>query len=365
MMEHKSNENVYTVTHLMDNYKLKLELMYHGIKIREKYSKLFNEFLFNDYITTCGLKINYDDIYVNVRINENSKYQLIYDESWKIAQEKEVVIDNIKMFFPPLYALNKMKLENGDLVTDYINTHMDRVRLQPINGCNNKCKFCTLSDEKLEYIKHDIEKLDESFNIAIQRENEIVRHALISGGSPKDCIEDYEYLTNVYTYFATKYKDFEFDIMMAPRGFKNKNDTNDYKNYIKYLDDIGIHGLYINIELYNKECMKKYAYKKYEIGLDNYVKFLKDAVEIMGTNRVRSCIIVGLEPVEDTIKGIELLCSIGCMPILSPYIPYENIDVEMPTVETMLKVRKEAEKISQKYNVPIGPTCKLCSYNAI
>lgn len=369
-MKQENVDAVHTHTHthgvsLMDNYKLKLELMYHGIKIKEEYSKLFNNFLFTDYITTSGMKINYDDIYVNVRINGNSKYQLIHDGSWKIVQEKEVLADNIKMFFPPLYTLNNAKLENGDLVTEYVNTHMDRIRIQPINGCNNKCSFCTLSDESLEYIKHDIDKLDRCFNIAMQKENGPVRHALISGGSPKDCIEDYEYLTNVYTHFATKYKDFEFDIMMAPRGFKAKNDTEDYKNYIKYLDDIGIHGLSINIELYNKEYMKKYAYKKYEIGLDNYIKFLKDAVEVMGTNRVRSCIIVGLEPIEDTIKGVELLCSIGCMPVLSPYIPCEKIDVDRITVEDMLKVRRETEKIAQKYNVPIGPLCNLCSYNTI
>ena len=365
MMEHKSNKNVYTATHLMDNYKLKLELMYYGIKIRKEYSKLFNNFLFTDYITTLGLKINYDDIYANIQINENSKYQLIHDGSWKIIKDNEVLASDIKMFFPPLYTLNKERIENGDLVTDYVNTHMDRIRIQPIDGCNNKCKFCTLSDKDLKYVKHDIDKLDECFNIAMLKENGPVRHSLISGGSPRETVEDYEYLTKVYTHFATKYKDFEFDIMMAPRGFKSKDDTEDYKNYIKYLDDIGIHGLSINIELFNKEYMKKYAYKKYEIGLDNYVKFLKDAVEIMGTNRVRSCIIVGLEPIEDTIKGIELLCSIGCMPVLSPYIPFGNINVEMPTVETMLKVREEAEKISQKYNVPIGPLCNLCSYNTI
>ena len=328
-------------------------------------SQLFNNFLFTDYITTLGIKINYDDIYVNVQINKNSKYQLIHDGNWKIIKDNEVLVSHVKMFFPPLYTLNKTRLKNGDLVTDYVNIHMDRIRIQPIGGCNNKCKFCTLSDKNLEYVKHDIDKLDECFNIAMQKENGPVRHALISGGSPKDCTEDYEYLTEVYTHFATKYKDFEFDIMMAPRGFKSKNDTDDYKNYIKYLDRIGIHGLSINIELYNEEYMKKYAYKKYEIGLDNYIKFLKDAVEIMGTNRVRSCIIIGLEPIEDTIKGIELLFSIGCMPVLSPYIPFENIDADMPTVEMMLKVRKEAEKLSQKYNVPIGPLCNLCSYNTI
>lgn len=85
----------------------------------------------------------------------------------------------------------------------------------------------------------------------------------------------------------------------------------------------------------------------------------------MGTNRVRSCIIVGLEPIEDTIKGIELLCQIGCMPVLSPYIPINGMDIKKPSVETMLKVREIAEEISNQYQVPLGPLCKPCTHNSI
>lgn len=339
--------------------------MYHGIKIKEKYEQILNTsyYLNIEYITTSGLIMNYEDIYVNTPINPQSKYELIYDNSWKIIVKNETIVSDINLLLPPKYVLNKEKLEDGSLVTEYVNTHADRIRIQPIGGCANNCKFCTCNT--IPYIKHDINQLDECFNIARKEDKGIVRHAFISGGSPKDREEDYNYLTKVYTHFAQKYKDIEFDIMMEPRGFKSSKEAESYKDYIKYLNEIGIYGLSINIELYNDKLRKQYAPRKYDIGLENYITFLQTAVDLLGTNRVRSCIIVGLEPIEDTIKGIELLCQIGCMPVLSPYIPINGNNTKKPSVETMLKVREVAEKISNKYHVPLGPICKPCTHNSI
>lgn len=321
-----------------------------------------NNFLNKDYITTSGIIINYDDVYVNTPINNESKYKLVYDNNfWKIKIKDEVIINKVNLLLPPQYALNKEKLENGSLVTDYVNVHVDRIRIQPIGGCSINCRFCSCKNKP--YNKYDIDILDKCFNIALQEKQREIRHCLISGGTPN--IEDYEYLTKVYTHFITKYEDLKFDIMMIPRGFKNSKDTKGYREYIEYLNKIGTDGLAINIELYNDELRKQYALGKYDIGLENYMIFLKNAVDIMGTNRVRSCIIVGLEPIEDTIKGIELLCKVGCMPVLSPYIPVKEIGIEKPSIQTMLKVREEANKISAKYNVPIAPLCKPCSHNTI
>lgn len=350
---------------MQDQYKLKLELMYNGINIEEKYLQMLNtkNYLNKEYITTSGLILNYKDTYVNTPINPQSKYQLIYDDSWKIIVKSKTIVSDINLLLPPKYALNKEKLEDGSLITEYVNTHADRIRIQPIGGCANNCKFCTCNN--IPYIKHDMNQLDKCFNIARKEGKGIVRHAFISGGSPKDKEEDYEYMTKVYTHFAQKYTDIEFDIMMAPRGFKSSKDAKNYKTYIDYLNEIGIYGLSINIELYNKELRKRYIPRKYDIGLENYITFLQTAVDVLGTHRVRSCIIVGLEPIEDTIKGIELLCQIGCMPVLSLYVPINGIHVKKPSVETMLKVREEAEEISNKYDVPLGPICKPCTHNLI
>lgn len=350
---------------MQEKYKLKLELMYSGINIEEKSLQMLNanNYFNKEYITTSGIIINYEDIYINTPINSQSNYKLIYDNSWKIILEEETIVPNINLLLPPQYALNREKLEDGNLVTEYVNTHADRIRIQPIGGCANNCKFCTCNT--IPYIRHDIGQLDRSFNIARKEGKGLVRHAFLSGGSPKDKKEDYEYMTKVYTHFAQNYKDMDFDIMMAPRGFTDSKDVRDYPSYIKYLDEIGIYGLSINIELYNEELRKRYTPRKYDIGLENYITFLQTAVNRLGTNRVRSCIIVGLEPIEDTIKGIELLCQIGCMPVLSPYIPMNGMEVKKPSVETMLKVREIAEEISNQYQVPLGPLCKPCTHNSI
>jgi len=346
------------------NYNLKLELMYYGINIYKQYEYKLNNgnYCHKDYITTSGISMKFDDIYVNAPLNKASKYLLIFNNSWQIVKSGEVLATDVKLMLPPQYALNKLTFEDGTLVSDYVNTHVDRIRIQPIGGCANRCLFCSCNNK--DYIKYDINKLDKAFNIAMEQGKGVVRHALISGGTPK--LEDFEHITEVYKFFAQKYKDFNFDVMMVPRGFHSIKDEEDYKNYIRYLKDIGIHGLYANIELFNEEIRKKYAYNKYEIGLENYIKFLSYAIELFGINRVCSCIIVGLEPIEDTLKGVELLCKIGCVPVLSPYVPIneETLD-KQPTPEMMMEVRIKAEEIAEKYNVPIGPLCEPCSHNAI
>jgi len=180
---------------------------------------------------------------------------------------------DVKVILQAEYGLNKEKLNNGHLISEYVNTHADRVRIQPIGGCANNCKFCSINKDK--YIKKNIDLLDKCFNIALKDKN--VKHALIAGGSPKEIEEDYQYLTDVYTHFGTKYNSFKIDIMMTPRGFKSANDIDDYENYIKYLKAIGINGLSINIELYNEEYREKYIPAKNNISLDNYMDFIKKA----------------------------------------------------------------------------------------
>lgn len=100
---------------MQDQYKLKLELMYNGINIEEKYLQMLNtkNYLNKEYITTSGLILNYTDTYVNTPINPQSKYQLIYDDSWKIIVKSKTIVSDINLLLPPKYALNKEKLEDG------------------------------------------------------------------------------------------------------------------------------------------------------------------------------------------------------------------------------------------------------------
>lgn len=349
-------------------WEYKLELLFHGVSISQNCYKLLKKdkngkVNQEDYITTKGLILVLNDsVYVNAMINKNSSYRIDYEKSDFVLKFNDEKVCFINIIQPPDFALNAEVLPNGKLITDLVNVHGDRVRIQPIQGCANRCKFCDIN--KSSYFCHSVKDLEDAFIYAQQ--NVGFRHVLISGGSPLNTEDDYNYLNEVYKYFGEKYgKEYPIDIMMAPRGFSPKeNNRNGYMRFLKQLKSWNISGLSVNLELYNNYYRKEYIPQKDLIGKDNYFTFLKQAVEIFGKENVRSCIIVGLEDVSDTIKAVEELSEIGCMPVLSPYVPNDD-ETTSPTPEIMKDVLLKSKEIVDKYNVELGPICDSCKHNTI
>ncbi len=188
-------------------WEYKLDLLFYGVKLSQKSYELLkkskdgkvnNE----DYITTKGLFIILNDtVYVNAMININSPYSIDCENNEFILKYKEKKICGINIIQPPDFALNALTLPNGKLITDLVNVHGDRIRIQPICGCANRCKFCDLN--RLKYKLNPIKDLDDAFIYA--KNNVGFRHALISGGSPLNIKEDFDYLNDVYKYFGEKY----------------------------------------------------------------------------------------------------------------------------------------------------------------
>ncbi len=153
--------------------------------------------------------------------------------------------------------------------------------------------------------------------------------------------------------------------MLVPRGL-NINDTSDegYTKFIKSLKEWNISGLYANLELYNDSYREKYIPQKDMVGKDNYFRFIKIAVDIFGRGNVKSCIIIGLENIDDSLKAVDKLCSLGCMPVLSPYIPNDK-ETFLPKPDFMKEVLLKSKQIADKYNIELGPTCDFCKHNTI
>ena len=192
------------------------------------------------------------------------------------------------------------------------------------------------------------------------------RHVLISGGSPLNRNEEYKYLNDVYEFFGKKYGNkFPIDIMLVPRGLNiDSNNYEGYEIFLKKLKEWNISGLSINLELYNDDYRKKYIPQKDFVGKEKYFKFIELAVKIFGKGNVRSCIIIGLEDIQDSLKAVEELCKIDCMPVLSPYIPNDD-ETFLPKPEFMKEVLLKSKEIADKYNVELGPICDSCKHNTI
>lgn len=342
-------------------FKLKAKLLEYGIKVTPKAKEILDKqsdiWLMDDYITCSGITLQYEDTYATIGVEKDSPYELIAYRRKLYITDGEEKIPTI-VITPPDYMKDEI-IVDGKKICVYVNTYTDRTRLQLMSGCSNNCKFCNAVEFKYEL--NSIKGMEEALEIALKQTN--TRHLLISSGSVyiKDLVE----LTNMYDYFVKKYSPkMEIDIMMTPRGFDSYNDSSQYEGYIKHLKEIGVHGLSINMELNNVKYLKKYCPEKYAIGHDNYLKFLELAVKIFGKDRVRSLLIVGIEPLEDTLKGVENLAKIGVNPVLSPLFPYGECNFP-PKADLFIEAKEKAEAICKKYKVKMGPLCKACTHNVL
>lgn len=312
-----------------------------------------------EYPTTGGIimKIKNSDIYLNASFDEKifNNPSIILDWS-----DGEYFLQNQKDVFPveiiPLAEEILEKNDNGVLYSDLAICHLDRLRISPIDGCAFSCKFCDMS--KWEYKKQNIDDLIVAGKKAINESKFPISHILISGGTPKK--EDWKYQDNAIEKICQNF-DLPIDVMITP--------VKDF-SYLKKLKKYGVKGLSINLEIYDEKLAKIIIPQKAALGRKLYFDFFKEAVRIFGKGNVRSILIVGLEPLESTLSGVEEMIKIGVSPVLSPYIssPDAALGAQKLVSEKMLvEVWERSSEIVKKYNngVGLGPRCKPCQRNTL
>jgi len=336
---------------------IKIDLMTHGMHISERAKQNLTRqgkvplSLF-EYATTSGipLKFKNSDIYVNSPFAEDfckdTKWQLDYDEKEFFIRNnsEEIIVEAIPL---PSYFNTPW--------SRFTMTHIDRVRISPIMGCSFACQFCDFSRTH-KYQKEKVDDLIKSIQIAINDPVLPARHILISGGNPEP--EDEPYMDEVYEKI-TKTFDVPVDIMMVPR-----RDV----NYVDKLYSWGVNELSINLEIFNPQIAQKIIVGKNKLGREEYFKFLERAVAVYGKNNVRSILLVGLEPIEDTLKGVEALAQRGVSPVLSPFRPSPKTPLahlSPPTSHQLAEVYEKSKEIAGKYGIKLGPKCIPCHHNTL
>lgn len=84
----------------------------------------------------------------------------------------------------------------------------------------------------------------------------------------------------------------------------------------------GVDSLAYNLEVFDPKLFKLIAPGKMElVGRDRYFQALARAAKVFPTGAVVSNLIVGLEPPESTIKGIDVLTALGVVPTLPIFRP--------------------------------------------
>lgn len=104
----------------------------------------------------------------------------------------------------------------------------------------------------------------------------------------------------------------------------------------------GVDSVIYNLEIFDPELFKRLCPGRAElIGRERYLEALEYAASIFPSGTVASHLIVGLEPKESTIKGIDYLTDIGVIPILPIFKPLKGSQLETmkpPTTEEVAPI---------------------------
>jgi len=314
-----------------------------------------------DYATTSGISLCLGkDVWANVPIEEHNPnfiqhppYRLEYDHGTFYIRAGDTEVEARPV---PVPAYHDQLNQWGERYTSYAITHTDRVRISPIAGCAIACQFCDVPYE-YRYTRKRVAGLVDSVGIALEDSRLPARHVLISGGTPRP--EDYDYENEVYAEVCHAFPGVDVDVMMVPvQGLLDP----------KSLVETGIHGLSINIEMYNEERARKLMAGKARVGRDHYLDFIARAVEAFGPGRIRSLLLVGLESLEDTLRGVEVLAERGCEPVLSPFRPDPSTPLRNyspPGIPMLVEVYERSAEVAARHGVHLGPRCVPCHHNTL
>jgi len=315
-----------------------------------------------DYASTSGIILSLENgVWVNApieRYNPNfvggDAFVLDLDPGGRLRVQGEGLESAARFWLPPAY--HGKSNAAGEPFNSYAHTHGDRVRIAPIEGCAMACHFCNLPYE-FRYRRKSVAGLVESVAVAASDPVQPAHHVLISGGTPR--AEDFEYVQEVYEAVATGFPQLHVDVMMVPA---------DGLLDVAWLDQIGIAEISINLEIFNRDIARRIMRRKADQGVDRYLDFLEEAAEVMGPGRVRSMLMVGLEPIEDTLAGVEAIAARGCVPVLSPFRPDPATPMAaapVPDRQRFEEAYLRGKEIAHAHDVALGPNCVPCTHNTL
>lgn len=352
---------------LSDAQHLKFEILADGMVIAPAARRRLDEHRHDrpltpaDFASTSGLILRLeDDVWVNAPIADfNPNFVDQAPTRLDVRGDAFVVVgptwsSAATVWLPPAYHGRGDVL--GRSVNDFVFSHGDRVRLSPMRGCSMRCKFCNVPYED-PYERKPLDGIVPALRMALDDPLQPAHHVLISGGTPAR--RDISYLRAVYETVLTEFPDLDVDIMMVPiDGLLD----------VKRLKELGVNDLSINIELVSDDSARELMPQKWRQGLSHYLRFIADAADILGPGRVRSMMMVGLEPLDDTLRGIEAILDAGGVPVLSPFRPDPATplgDRRPPGASELALVHARAVELAAAHGADLGPDCPPCMHNTL
>lgn len=341
--------------------RLKIGLLVHGVRVDErKVPDNFKKAVGSAFDLIIDNKL-YINTYVNIKYSSLSPFSIdwISENKFKLTYNDKFIA-NVNIDYYDKYSTKKT--QNNIEYSTIAQFFTDRLRIHPFPSCiygiskANACKFCDLGNCTQTPNKYELDDIFEVIDFYVNS-NLPIRHFLIGGGTSLgekswnviiDIVKHIRLQTNRDIY-----------LMSVPPP----QDVLD-KLYLAGVNEVGF-----NVEIFDRECAKKIMPQKGKIKINEYYKAFQYSIKLWGRDgNVRSLLMIGVEPLESTLAGVEELCKIGIMPILSLFRPLPNTPMENITPlnhEQVHDLWVKASLICKNYNFILGPTCVPCQNNTL
>ncbi len=192
--------------------------------------------------------------------------------------------------------------------------HEGRVFLhQTYRGCDFHrmglpCKFCGTG------IEWDIGSPIEIADTVEEAYNKNQKYQVCLGGGTRIPFENnIEYFLDCVSNIRNRVKNIPIWLEMVPP---------DSDNDIERLVNAGVTSFGFNVEIWDEILGQEICPGKYK--LSKYLSAMKIALSLVGSNRVGSCLIIGIQPVKEAIQGVIKLATIGVQPCIVPFKPWDG-----------------------------------------
>lgn len=294
------------------------------------------------------------DLYADVRYSPASPFKVHKSGNSVILLKNGKEICEVR--WPKRPGFYDMNTRSGESMKKVASMRGDcGLRVCFDNACNyfasgEQCKFCNIVPARQRNKDHVVtrKEADDIYDVVKEAmfNNPVCSHLAMTAGAAKDdgLGNLPAILESLKPLLAEKY----FPIVTAVTATRNIEET-------EYLCSTGISSVAFNLEIWDEKIFNEICPgKTRRVGRDRWIQSLKEARDLLKPARALSSFVVGLEPKESVLEGIEYLTSEGIFPIMSPFVPMVGTDYEgkeAPDPEWVWDVHEKATEIIHR-NLP-------------
>ncbi|ROO82935.1 hypothetical protein EDD29_0422 [Actinocorallia herbida] len=128
-------------------------------------------------------------------------------------------------------------------------------------------------------------------------------------------------------------------------------------DYLHALKAAGVSRFNSGVEIVNDDYRRRYVHGyKGTLTFGDYVTVFTDAVDVFGHQQVGSCLLAGIEPAADTLRGLETIAALGVVPsptVLTPFVVKQQDIPFQYDLDGLVNVHVGFQKIIEARGLPV------------